>query len=125
MRPFGASILYGGYDPHYGFQLYQSDPSGNYSGWKAYCIGANSGSAQSILKQEFNEDLTLEQAKDLAIKVLSKTMDTTTLTSEKLEFATLQLKDDKPVHQIYSSKEIEELLKQHAEAAQAASIEQE
>jgi len=41
-RPFGVSLLYMGWDPHYGFQLYQSDPSGNYSGWKATCIGNNS-----------------------------------------------------------------------------------
>lgn len=31
-----------GWDKHYGFQLYQSDPSGNYGGWKATCIGNNS-----------------------------------------------------------------------------------
>ena len=30
-RPFGVSILYMGWDKHYGFQLYQSDPSGEYS----------------------------------------------------------------------------------------------
>lgn len=41
-RPFGVSILYIGWDKHYGFQLYQSDPSGNYGGWKATCIGNNS-----------------------------------------------------------------------------------
>ena len=41
-RPFGVSILYMGWDRHYGFQLYQSDPSGNYGGWKATCIGNNS-----------------------------------------------------------------------------------
>jgi len=46
-RPFGVSILYMGWDKHYGYQLYQSDPSGNYSGWKATCIGNNS--AVSIL----------------------------------------------------------------------------
>ena len=41
-RPFGVSILYMGWDKHYGFQLYQSDPSGNYGGWKSTCIGNNS-----------------------------------------------------------------------------------
>jgi len=41
-RPFGVSLLYMGWDQHYGFQLYQSDPSGNYGGWKATCIGNNS-----------------------------------------------------------------------------------
>uniref|UniRef100_A0A8C6LN24 Proteasome 20S subunit alpha 4 n=1 Tax=Nothobranchius furzeri TaxID=105023 RepID=A0A8C6LN24_NOTFU len=40
-RPFGVSLLYMGWDKHYGFQLYQSDPSGNYGGWKATCIGNN------------------------------------------------------------------------------------
>ena len=28
-RPFGVSILYMGWDKQLGFQLYQSDPSGN------------------------------------------------------------------------------------------------
>lgn len=56
-RPFGVSILYMGWDKHYGFQLYQSDPSGNYGGWKATCIGNNSAvsdfwtySAASVFK---------------------------------------------------------------------------
>jgi 20S proteasome alpha/beta subunit len=40
-RPFGVSILYAGWDKHFGYQLYQSDPSGNYGGWKATCIGSN------------------------------------------------------------------------------------
>lgn len=31
-----------GWDTRYGYQLYQSDPSGNYSGWKATCIGNSS-----------------------------------------------------------------------------------
>jgi len=42
MRPFGISVLYMGWDRHYGFQLYMSDPSGNYGGWKGTCIGNNS-----------------------------------------------------------------------------------
>lgn len=42
LRPFGISVLYIGWDKQYGFQLYQSDPSGNYGGWKATCIGHNS-----------------------------------------------------------------------------------
>lgn len=83
-RPFGVSILYMGWDKHYGYQLYQSDPSGNYSGWKATCIGNNSAAAISSLKQEYKEgEMTLEEAKSLAIKVLVKTLDMTKLTSEK------------------------------------------
>lgn len=52
--------------------------SGNYSGWKATCIGNNSSSAVSQLKQEYKEDeTTLADALDLSIKVLSKTLDMT------------------------------------------------
>ncbi|KAG5461840.1 MAG: nucleophile aminohydrolase, partial [Olpidium bornovanus] len=35
LRPFGVSFVFAGWDEHYGFQLYSSDPSGNYGGWKA------------------------------------------------------------------------------------------
>jgi 20S proteasome subunit alpha 3 len=83
LRPFGVSLLYAGYDPHYQFQLYHSDPSGNYSGWKATCIGANNGTAQSLLKQEYKDDITVEEAIGLVMRTMSRTMDSTTLGSEK------------------------------------------
>jgi len=86
LRPFGVSILYAGYDPHYNFQLYHSDPSGNYSGWKATCIGANSGTAQSLLKQEYKDEIKVEEAIGLVLRTMSKTMDSTSLNSEKREF---------------------------------------
>jgi 20S proteasome subunit alpha 3 len=41
LRPFGVSFLYAGWDRYHGFQLYLSDPSGNYGGWKATAIGQN------------------------------------------------------------------------------------
>lgn len=87
LRPFGVSLLYAGWDPHYAFQLYHSDPSGNYSGWKATCIGANNGTAQSLLKQDYKDDISLEEAIGLVLKTMSKTMDSTTLGSEKRELA--------------------------------------
>lgn len=52
-----------------GFQLYQSDPSGNYGGWKATAIGANHQGAQNILKQDYKDEITLEEATKLIIKV--------------------------------------------------------
>merc|ERR1711988_542576 len=88
-RPFGVSFLFAGYDKHFGYQLYQSDPSGNYGGWKATAIGQNHSSAQSTLKTDYKEDMDLQEALVLAVKVLSKTMDSTQLTPDKLEFATL------------------------------------
>lgn len=85
LRPYGVSFLYAGHDDDFGFQLYHSDPSGNYSGWKATTIGANSSAAQSILKQDYKEDISLSEAKSLAVKILNKTMDTTTMGSDKRE----------------------------------------
>ncbi|TPX67888.1 hypothetical protein SpCBS45565_g03511 [Spizellomyces sp. 'palustris'] len=120
LRPFGVSFLYAGYDEHFGFQLYHSDPSGNYSGWKATCIGANSSNAQSILKQDYKEEMGLKEAKSLAIKVLSKTMDTTNMGSDKLEFATLHRSSGgKVIYKLYKPHEIEELLKEEGLLNQA------
>ncbi|KDN53620.1 putative PRE9-20S proteasome subunit Y13 [Tilletiaria anomala UBC 951] len=115
LRPFGVSILYAGYDPHHQFQLYHSDPSGNYSGWKATCIGNNNGTATSLLKQDYKEDISLQDAMGLALKVLSKTMDSTSLDSEKLEFATMSLdkRTGKPHGKIFRPKEIDALLEKH------------
>lgn len=121
-RPFGVSVLYMGWDDHYGYQLYQSDPSGNYSGWKATCIGQNSGAAISILKTEYKEgEMTLKDVLPLGIKVLSKTLDTAKLQPERIEVATLQRIDGKCVTRILPDAEVQALIdafeKSEAEAA--------
>jgi len=85
LRPFGVSFLFGGWDKDCGFQLYQSDPSGNYAGWTATAIGANSQAAQSLLKTEYVEGMSILDARKLAIKVLKQTMDSTLLVPEKIE----------------------------------------
>lgn len=113
-RPFGVSILYMGWDKQFGYQLYQSDPSGNYGGWKATCIGNNNQTAISILKQEYKIDETkLTDALRLAIKILSKTLDTTKLTSEKIEIATLTRENGKTLIRILSEKELNALIKEY------------
>ncbi|XP_041365598.1 proteasome subunit alpha type-4-like isoform X2 [Gigantopelta aegis] len=121
-RPFGVSLLYIGWDKHYGFQLYQSDPSGNYGGWKATCIGNNSANAVSMLKQEYKEGETnLKQALELAIKVLSKTLDMTKLTPEKVEIATLTRKNGKTLIHILPNSKVEAMIKAYeAEEAKLA-----
>jgi 20S proteasome subunit alpha 3 len=127
-----VSLLYAGYDPHYEFQLYHSDPSGNYSGWKATCIGANNGTAQSLLKQEYKDDITVDEAIGLVMRTMSKTMDSTTLGSEKrmswvfltkqrlhmsytVEFAVLTVDPvtKEPRAKIYRPAEIDTLLVKH------------
>ena len=143
LRPFGVSFIYAGYDPQRQFQLYQSNPSGNYGGWKATSVGANNASAQSLLKQDYKEDCNLQEACGLAVKVLSKTMDSTKLSSEKsksilkliilpylmrsfgdvdilpvmifsVEFATVgRSTTGKVYHHLWAAEEITALLKEH------------
>lgn len=113
LRPFGVSFLFAGHDDRHGFQLYTSNPSGNYSGWKATSIGANNSSAQTILKQEYKDDLYLEDAKKLALKVLSKTTDSTKLTSDKVEFSTVSLNGNGHVElKIWKPEEIDALIQE-------------
>ncbi|KAI6228997.1 USE1-like protein [Aphelenchoides fujianensis] len=112
-RPFGVSLLYGGWDQHYGFQLYQSDPSGNYTGWKATCIGNNHQAAVSLLKQEY-KSMSLADATKLAMKVLSKSLDVK-LSADKIEMATLIRRDGKTVVSELSNAEVSQLIKDHEE----------
>jgi len=91
---------------------YQSDPSGNYGGWKATAIGANNQAAQSILKQEYKNDMELGDVVKLAIKVLNKSMDSTSLTSEKLELATVSMEDGKLTYKILDNATVDAALKE-------------
>ncbi|XP_011869958.1 PREDICTED: uncharacterized protein LOC105563190 [Vollenhovia emeryi] len=113
-RPFGVSILYMGWDKYYGYQLYQSDPSGNYGGWKATCIGNNSAAAVSSLKQEYKEgETTLKDAMALAIKVLTKTLDMNKLSAEKVEMAILTRENGKTKTKILPGSEVNALIAEH------------
>lgn len=125
LRPFGVAFLFGGYDEIHGFQLYQSDPSGNYSGWKATVIGANNQAGKSLLKTDYGtmikdddgddeEEMkmdptsttssskqeiflppSMEEALRLAVKVLNKTMDGTAPSPDKMELFSLTLDEKK------------------------------
>jgi 20S proteasome subunit alpha 3 len=124
LRPFGVAFLFAGYDEHFGFQLYQSDPSGNYSGWKATVIGANNQAGKSLLKTEYNpeEIPSIEEALRLAVKVLNKTMDGTTASADKMELFKLTLKSnsDECDHHILTQEETQTVIDQvTAESATA------
>lgn len=111
LRPFGVSFLFAGWDKNYGFQLCMSDPSGNYGGWKAAGIGANNPVAQTMLRQEYKDDMTREEAAELALRVISKSMETTAISPEKLELAELFLLPSGEVkYQVYSSESLSKLL---------------
>jgi 20S proteasome subunit alpha 3 len=63
------------------------------------------------LKQELGDSpISLAEAEDLAIKVLSKTLDMTKLTSEKIEMSTLSRADNETKIKILSNTEVDKLI---------------
>lgn len=117
LRPYGVSLLYAGWDAERGFQLYLSDPSGNYSGWRAAAVGANSGAAQNMLRSDYDEACDTDAALRLAVKVLSKTMDST-LSADKVELATVTRGSDGIVRfRIWDDKDMEGVLAEVNDAA--------
>lgn len=118
LRPYGVSFILGGWDEHYGFQLYLTGPSGNYGGYKATAIGKNSQTSLSCLRQEYKDDITLEQGKVLALKAIAKSMDTANVNAEKLEFAVIthdpaRKKGKQVVYKVLTKEEIQTLIDEH------------
>ncbi|KAK2196341.1 bifunctional Proteasome subunit alpha4/Nucleophile aminohydrolase [Babesia duncani] len=110
LRPFGVSFLFAGFDPHLGFQLYHTDPSGNYSGWKATAIGINSQTAQSLLRQEWKEGMDIQEGLKLAVRIITKAMDSTAPKADKIEVGILLKKDGEPTVEMLSEDRISHVL---------------
>ena len=112
LRPFGVAFLYAGYDEHFGFQLYRSDPDGVFKGWKANAMGANKATAESILNEKWKEDMNTQEGLDLIARVLLKAMDTAAPSSETLEVGILS-KDGKGkvCYRMLGPEEIDTLMK--------------
>ena len=72
-RPFGVAMVLGGVNktgPH----VFGTHPIGNYMGYKATAVGAGTETVLSMLKEEYREDLTLEESIKLAAKCLVKAL---------------------------------------------------
>jgi len=110
LRPFGVSFLVAGYDDAHGFQLYDTNPSGNYNSWKAYAIGLNNNTAQQIMRQDWKEGMKIQEALELTAKVLVKTMDTASPNAEKLEFAVVQMTPNGPKFRLLKDAEVNKLM---------------
>lgn len=93
LRPFGVSFLFAGHDAHFGYQLYQSDPSGNYGSWRATAIGLNNETAKSTLRDAWSDKLGREEALDLVMKVLCKTIEAGKTSTENVEICVLSEQD--------------------------------
>ncbi len=74
VRPFGVSIIFGGADKT-GNRVFGTHPSGTYRGYKATALGAGRETVLSILKDEYREEISLEENIKLAVKCLVKALE--------------------------------------------------
>jgi len=70
VRPFGISCLIVGYDQDQEPKLYQTEPSGSCSAWKANAIGNQSKTVMELLEKKYKEDLELDDAIGLALEAM-------------------------------------------------------
>lgn len=76
-RPFGISTLIVGFDPEDTTpRLYQTEPSGIYSAWKANAIGRSSKTVREFLEKNYTEGLSKDDAIKLTIKSLLEVVQT-------------------------------------------------
>jgi len=74
VRPFGVSVIFAGIDKT-GNRVFSTDPSGSYRGYKAVAVGIGRETVEAILKEEYREDLKLDEAIKLATKCLIKALE--------------------------------------------------
>ena len=80
VRPFGVSIIFGGVDKT-GSHVFGTHPSGTYRGYKATALGAGRETVLAILKDEYRENLNLEENTKLTVKCLVKALEARQLPS--------------------------------------------
>ena len=74
VRPFGVSMIFAGVDKT-GPRVFGTHPSGTYRGYKARAEGAGRETVFNILKEEYKEDMELENVTKLAVKCLTKALE--------------------------------------------------
>jgi len=74
VRPFGVSMIFAGVDKT-GPRVFGTHPSGTYRGYKARAEGAGRETVFNILKEEYKEDMKIEDATKLAVKCLGKALE--------------------------------------------------
>jgi len=82
VRPFGIATLLAGFSEPEGGEtegkpvLYQTDPAGTHSSWKAQVIGGrNAKSLREFLEKNYEEDMSEEKAVRLAVQALLEVVD--------------------------------------------------
>ncbi|MCX6775520.1 MAG: archaeal proteasome endopeptidase complex subunit alpha [Candidatus Micrarchaeota archaeon] len=86
MRPFGVSLLIAGVDSEP--RLYEAEPSGALTGYKADAIGSGKKEVDEFFEKEYTNGLSVDDGINLAIKALKKTTDSK-LKAENVDVAVI------------------------------------
>ncbi len=86
LRPFGVTLLLGGYDTEP--RVYEIDPSGTPTEWKATAVGEGRREAMKVLEAKYEEDMSVDDALKLGIEAL-KTFLKDKFEAERIEVATV------------------------------------
>jgi len=77
VRPFGISTLVVGFDPGDKVpRLYQTEPSGIYSAWKANAIGRSAKTVREFLERNHKADMSREDTIKLTVRSLLEVVQT-------------------------------------------------
>ena len=74
LRPFGVALLIAGIDDT-GAKLFETDPTGIYFQYRASVIGEGELEIEEVLKKEYRDDLSMEEAIKLGLKALYKVIE--------------------------------------------------
>lgn len=75
VRPYGVTSLVAGFDPDGTPNLYQTDPSGVLSSWKAAAAGKNDKFVREFLEKNYVDSLSKDAAVKLTLKALLEVVD--------------------------------------------------
>ncbi|MFB6175060.1 MAG: archaeal proteasome endopeptidase complex subunit alpha [Candidatus Nanohalobium sp.] len=103
VRPYGLSTISGGVKDGE-TKVYHTDPSGTLSEWNAIAIGKGGEDADEYLEENWSEDLSVEEAMELAVRALKEGEDD--IETENVEMSTV---DEESLFQRVTPEELEEL----------------
>jgi proteasome alpha subunit len=92
IRPYAISVLIGGIDKEP--RLYEIDPAATVAGYKADAIGSGKPAADEILAKEYKDDMSMEDAISLCVRIIKKIGDKQQpIDQNNLDVATITKKD--------------------------------
>ncbi|MBW3023013.1 archaeal proteasome endopeptidase complex subunit alpha [Candidatus Woesearchaeota archaeon] len=109
LRPFGVALLIAGVDEQ-GPRLYETDPTGIFFQFRAAAIGEFETEVEEILKKEYKETMSVDDAIKLGIKALVKVIgksigadriDAAYIKAEEKKFIRLEKKEIEKIMNVY------------------------